>query len=400
MNSFVAQQSPLKNPPSPDDQRTAIIHLSPEFNAKLSEDQTFADLKKQFALEEEQREVTLNYENFNHQEILTAILSADQLNISSFSVIGHIIHLNLKDEFQPYRSVIGQVLLDKNPSQDLVLNKLDKIDSVYRYFQFDVLARRSESTTTVVQVNENGLRFKMDFAKVYWNPRLSTEHDRIVQLLNDGDVVYDVFAGIGPFAIPAAKRKRCRVLANDLNPESYKYLDENIKLNKVQTLKAYNLDGREFIRETVKEDLVASWRAGAGTGGGADSDNSKVEEQKKRQFHIIMNLPAIAVEFLDAFVGLTADTLDDQTISDLHRTNALTMPTVYCYCFHPYDQDKSQMVANVKSRLNCEAIDDIQTHFVRKVAPAKDMYRLTFRLPQQVLFGACSEPPNKRMKTA
>jgi tRNA (guanine37-N1)-methyltransferase len=46
------------------------------------------------------------------------------------------------------------------------------------------------------------------------------------------DVVADVFAGVGPFALPAAK-KGCAVLANDLNPESYKYLHLNIKDNKV-----------------------------------------------------------------------------------------------------------------------------------------------------------------------
>jgi tRNA (guanine37-N1)-methyltransferase len=42
----------------------------------------------------------------------------------------------------------------------------------------------------------------------------------------------DVFAGVGPFAIPTAK-KGCIVYANDLNPMSYKYLLENISLNKV-----------------------------------------------------------------------------------------------------------------------------------------------------------------------
>lgn len=46
------------------------------------------------------------------------------------------------------------------------------------------------------------------------------------------DLVADVFAGVGPFALPAAK-KGCAVLANDLNPESYKYLTLNIKNNKV-----------------------------------------------------------------------------------------------------------------------------------------------------------------------
>ena len=42
----------------------------------------------------------------------------------------------------------------------------------------------------------------------------------------------DMFAGVGPFAIPAAK-KGCTVYANDLNPDSFRFLCENVKLNKV-----------------------------------------------------------------------------------------------------------------------------------------------------------------------
>ena len=65
---------------------------------------------------------------------------------------------------------------------------------------------------------ESDCSFELDFGKVYWNSRLSTEHERVVRSLPDGAIVYDAFAGIGPFAIPAAKKKRCRVYANDLNP--------------------------------------------------------------------------------------------------------------------------------------------------------------------------------------
>lgn len=41
-----------------------------------------------------------------------------------------------------------------------------------------------------------------------------------------------------------------QVLANDLNPISYKYLQQNVILNKVQrNVTAFNMDGRAFIRQ-------------------------------------------------------------------------------------------------------------------------------------------------------
>jgi len=53
-----------------------------------------------------------------------------------------------------------------------------------------------------------------------------------VRLFKPEDVVADIFAGVGPFAIPAAK-KGCAVFANDLNPISAKYLMENVDENRV-----------------------------------------------------------------------------------------------------------------------------------------------------------------------
>jgi tRNA (guanine37-N1)-methyltransferase len=79
---------------------------------------------------------------------------------------------------------------------------------------------------------ESGCRFRFDFSAVYWNSRLHAEHERLVNLFNQGEIIADVFAGVGPFAIPAAK-KGCGLFANDLNPHSFKYLKENISLNAV-----------------------------------------------------------------------------------------------------------------------------------------------------------------------
>ena len=82
---------------------------------------------------------------------------------------------------------------------------------------------------TVAKVKEGNCFFTFDFAKVYWNSRLHTEHGRIVSTFKPGQVVCDVFAGVGPFALPAAKHG-CIVFANDLNPSSYEFLAENVKV--------------------------------------------------------------------------------------------------------------------------------------------------------------------------
>lgn len=74
------------------------------------------------------------------------------------------------------------------------------------------------------EVFQHGMCFRLDFSKVFWNSRLEYEHHRLVdKYFRPGQVVIDIMAGIGPFAVPAAKAK-CRVLANDLNPDSFKWL--------------------------------------------------------------------------------------------------------------------------------------------------------------------------------
>ena len=233
------------------------------------------------------------------------------------------------------------MLLDRNPQIRTVVNKTNTIDETFRFFKMELLAGDDD---LIAIVKENSCQFTFDYSKVYWNSRLATEHRTLVELMHPSDVVLDVFAGVGPFSLPAAK-KGCVVHANDLNPVAYNYLQSNARANKL-SLHSYNLDGRDFIRKMAAEILKDS----------------------QQPVHVIMNLPASAVEFLDVFKNLGVD---------IYST-----PTIHCYHFSKASDAKADTLAAVNNILGV-ALDDgtYSIHQVRDVAPKKLMLRISFKLP-------------------
>lgn len=166
-------------------------------------------------------------------EIVEAILPEELVNDcpSSSTRVAHIVQLNLQNKFLPYKHMLGAIILDKNPEVRTVVNKIEAVGSwsEFRTFPMELLAG---SPDTQVVVNEWNCEFHFDFAKVYWNSRLANEHQRIVRMFKPGEAVADVMAGVGPFAIPAAKN-RVLVWANDFNPNAFESLKKNIMINKV-----------------------------------------------------------------------------------------------------------------------------------------------------------------------
>ncbi|KAK9346454.1 Met-10+ like-protein-domain-containing protein [Lipomyces starkeyi] len=349
-------------------------------------------LKERPAVEVLPYTLELGYDFWRADEILAAILPPDRLGDvpSGFTMTGHIAHMNLRDEYLPYKRIIGQVVLDKNPKVRTVVNKLDSIDTVFRTFEMEVLAGEPDFN---VEQHESNCRFQFDFSKVYWNSRLHTEHDRLISTFKTGEAVCDVFAGVGPFAVPAGK-KNVIVLANDLNKHSYDSMVHNINLNKVdKTVFPYNLDGRDFIRVSRRElkslaetqkTLVIPARSRHAKD---ESGKRKVEiiQIPHRYSHYVMNLPDSAITFLDAFRGLHADENDDAEL-----------PYIHVHCFHksdpnapkpPDDEVHIALRQRIASALGFEIpLSALSFHFVRAVAPTKGMYCVTFLLPKEVAF--------------
>jgi tRNA wybutosine-synthesizing protein 2 len=90
---------------------------------------------------------------------------------------------------------------------------------------------------TETEVLEGGVRFAMDAARVMWSAGNVHERQRVPRLVQPGEVVVDLFAGIGYFAVPvAAKSKPARVHACELNPVAFHYLRRNAALNDVTAI--------------------------------------------------------------------------------------------------------------------------------------------------------------------
>ncbi|ORZ17893.1 guanine(37)-N1-methyltransferase [Absidia repens] len=313
-----------------------------------------------------QHSIDLDYSFWTTEQILHAVIPDTIQDIPcAYTQVGHIAHMNLREVFYPWKQLIGQVILDKNKNITSVVNKLNSIDTTFRFFQMEVLAG---DTNMVTEVKESGCKFRFDFSKVYWNSRLHTEHDRLIKLFKKDQTVCDVFAGVGPFAIPAAKNGVI-VYANDLNPESYDWLKVNKSHNKIpdSKLKPYNMDGRDFIQQAVQTLANAN---------GGDS--------WKTFDHFVMNLPDTAIEFLDAF----RDLYQDQKVLYESLCPAPKLPMVHCHCFTRSDdpaQDIAQRVEQVIGSVYDASTSNL--HWVRNVAPRKDMYCISFYLTPEMIFG-------------
>ena len=82
---------------------------------------SLSSLCEEHQLETTSHELTFSYEDMTMNEVLTHILPSDVPIPSSFEQVGHIAHLNLREEHAPFKEAIGTVLLDKNASIEVCI---------------------------------------------------------------------------------------------------------------------------------------------------------------------------------------------------------------------------------------------------------------------------------------
>ena len=211
------------------------------------------------------------------KKVLQDVLSEkenEQL-ISAFDQIGDIIIVRIPDSLVSKKQVIGKTLLEQVSTANSVFYQSSPVEGDFRTRQLEVIAGENKTQT---EYKENGCKFIVDVEKAFFSPRLSTERERIAGLVKDGEIVINMFGGVGMFSLLAAKNTACTVYNIDLNPIAAQLCKENTHINKLKG-KVISLNGDAT--QVINEQLV----------GKAD--------------RVLMLLPERSDEFLDsALLGL------------------------------------------------------------------------------------------------
>jgi len=183
--------------------------------------------------------------------------------------------------------VVGDVAIQDSPDGEAafailkvqknvktVISPKTPVEGEYRTRRFQHVAGE-EKTVTIHK--EHGLRYRVDLEKAYFTPRLGTERLRVANLVVPGDVVFDMFAGVGPFALLFAKRG-AKVVAVDKNPIAVRLMRENASLNRIDKIEILEGDAGQM-----------------------------AERYENFADHVIMNLPHTAHDFLKQAIWIAKD---------------------------------------------------------------------------------------------
>jgi tRNA (guanine37-N1)-methyltransferase len=189
----------------------------------------------------------------------------------AFDTIGDIVVIEIPEPLKPHQTLLGEAILQTHQNIKVVLGKAGDISGVYRIRDYTFIA--GEHRTNTVH-REFGCAYHVDVAKAYFSPRLSHEHMRVAMQVQAGEVVADLFAGVGPFSVLIGKQcPEAKVYGVDLNPEAVELLKVNVRVNRVDNrVFPICVDAREIAKGKLK--------------GAAD--------------RVIMNLPETAIDFVDA----------------------------------------------------------------------------------------------------
>jgi tRNA (guanine37-N1)-methyltransferase len=192
-------------------------------------------------------EVPLRQRRGDLRAALRVRLGPGAASLRAFDAVGDVAVVDLPESLRGSGRQVGQAILSLNHQLRAAYAREGARQGPYRTWQLRWLAGRRGARTVH---REAGARYQVDLRQSYFSGRLSTERRRIAALVQAGERVLVLFAGVGPFAIAVARHQPgCSVVAVEINPAAAADLEANIALNRVSDrVTAWQGDARDACR--------------------------------------------------------------------------------------------------------------------------------------------------------
>ena len=172
-----------------------------------------------------------------------------------FDVIGNIAVINLpyssRRQQQEARRLAKKLLKFKYIKT--VAIKSGKFKGKLRKASYTIIAGL-KSLETIHR--ENGCLIKLNIAETYFSPRLAADRLEIAKQVKQGEKVLVMFAGVLPYTLAIARNSKAKeIYAVEINRAAIKYAKENIKLNKVGSIRLIQGDVKKIALQLRKKGL-------------------------------------------------------------------------------------------------------------------------------------------------
>jgi tRNA (guanine37-N1)-methyltransferase len=163
------------------------------------------------------------------KERLTSLSSNKIYN--SYDVVGDIAVIKVpNDDFENAKDA-AEAIMQVYKKVKTVFLQVSPVQGDFRIRELKHVAGENKTNTIF---KESGCIFKVDIAECYFSPRLLHERQRLAGLVQTGEVVINMFAGVGCFSIIIAKKTGAsKVYSIDVNPKAFQCMEENVKINRV-----------------------------------------------------------------------------------------------------------------------------------------------------------------------
>lgn len=169
----------------------------------------------------------------------------------SYDIVGDIAVIRVSESLKQQCRKIAEDIMETHKNVKSVWRQHSPVSGDFRLRTLKWV--KGEKRTETIH-KEFDCAFKVDIAHCYFSPRLSYERQRIAHLVQSGEVAVNMFAGVGCYSIIIAKHSKAdKIYSIDLNPIAIEYMQENIKLNKVEErVFAIQGDAKEVIKEKMQ----------------------------------------------------------------------------------------------------------------------------------------------------